>query len=45
MILVVLVEEMFKIDTQVGSNINHQTSKSSPTCFPILSMLQLRLDW
>lgn len=38
-ILVVLVKEIFKIDSQVSSNINLQTTKSPPTCFPILSIL------
>ena len=34
-----LVKEIFKIDSQVSNNINLQTTKSPPTCFPILSIL------
>ena len=34
-------KEIFKIDIQVSSNINLQTTKSPPTCFPILSIWML----
>lgn len=43
--ILVVLEEIFKIDIPMSCNINLQTSKSSSTCFPILSILQLRPDW